>query len=110
MAFLVELSEHFSKRGKLGNNWVKNEQLRSVIENALENNPSISQKMSDKWKSVMLEFDEDSCYARDLLRELLLEFPSGEGYDQDFCRYVDSIEVYFFPNDINNVTKEFLKE
>lgn len=107
VVFLVDLANCFGRNSNIGNEWVRDEDLREVLEKVLTKHPSISSDMSEEWREAMEDFEEDSYYARDLLREHVLSTP-GEGYGGDFCRIVENIKVYYFPNEVVDITHEFV--
>jgi len=100
--FLVNLAESF--KNEYGNDFVSDKDIMKIVNKALSKNPDISSQMKEYF---ICESEDDLDEVRQNLREYVTEFPD-ENYEQEFCRCVDNIEVFYFREDADNVTSEFV--
>jgi hypothetical protein len=108
--FLVSIAKQFSRKGKYGNDFIKDTDLIEVISNALESSSGITLLMRADWQEALQNsIDEgDGAYPlHELLSDSLLGNPE-EDYSPGFCRVVETIEVYFIPKAVSDITKEFI--
>ncbi len=108
--FLISIAEQFSKKGKYGNDFIKDTDLIEVISNALESSSGITLLMRADWQEALqnsIDEGDGAYYLHEILSDTLLSCPQ-EDYGSGFCRNVETIEVYYIPEDITEVTKEFI--
>ena len=108
--FLISIAEQFSKKGKYGNDFIKDNDLIEVVSKALEGNSSITPLMKAEWQEALqnsIDEGDGAFYLHEILSDTLLGCPE-EDYGAGFCRVVETIEVFCIPEDIDDVTKEFI--
>lgn len=120
VTFLVALAKKFhschnhTNKG-LGNDSTTREQLVGAIEAAMtvcKPNEKI-QKQIDEIFNIQDEEDEDDgngYYVYEWLTETLLGYPANEMYRYDyerFCRVYSSHEVFYFKEEVIDVTEQF---
>lgn len=107
--FLIDVASAFKSQNNhdapgLGNGTVAGDQLQELIREKLFSHPNISDKLKREWSEV--KDDED--YAYSILVDSLLGSPQ-EDYDMNFCRVFDSAQVFYFPEEVLDVTEDFWK-
>lgn len=98
--FYIDLGEIFKK---YGNDFIKIEILKPYVKAVIDKH---SNGISDDLK-FLFEKALDSIDIYNILNSKILENPD-EGYGIDFCRAVESVKVFFIPNEIQEVTEEFI--
>lgn len=110
--FYVHIVTRFASRNdwvdtglpKLGNQYNKLEILIDLANEALAANPDISKNIRDSWNSYI-----EGEYCEDIIElyNELLGVP-GEYYDDyGFCRVFETLKVFYFPTEVEEVTKRF---
>lgn len=79
------------------------EDVVQAIHKVVADNPNSSKEITDHYISE--DFDEVYEY----LVEELLSYTESYYDEQYFCRVFESFKVYYFPEDVNEVTEEFKK-
>jgi hypothetical protein len=116
-AFLIELSKKFESsslhRGGLGNDGTTTTQLLGAFFDVFNRHHHVSSDMRELFSDVIIAEEDDEEAAEILytiLCERLLGYPSDEFYStnyDNFCRVVDGFEVFYFPEEVKNVTHLF---
>ena len=96
----------------LGNEHHKASKLIRMVLALLEKHPNVSATTKELWDlSPEYNDEDDDGYISELLNDHILSQP-GDCYwetGKHFCRVVESVEVYFYPEEVKCVTDEFLK-
>lgn len=115
--FLVDLanrfqSKHTPKKRGVGNSSVSCEDLVELVTKCLDRHPLISSDMRALFMTEVDPDDEETTAERwyDLLCDRMLGYPENEHYasEENFCRVMDNIKVYWIPNPIEEVTESFM--
>ena len=115
--FYIAIAEMFQSKNShkirgLGNGAVKPATLREMVSEVLKTTTGLSKEIRQKWEDALAEDDEDQycCITWELLCEEILGFPVSEYYSEqsNFCRAYDSVKVYYYPEEVSNVTDRFV--
>ena len=100
LKFYIDWINQF--KGARGNDYVEDEELSSILSEMLDKHPYMSETLRTKWTD-MLECE-------DLIWEMNAYFLSNpdNGYDHGFVRAIDHLEVFLVPEEITNVTSQFV--
>lgn len=120
VAFYIALAKKFCSKhdqtGGLGNDETTLQQLIDVVEEVLTEFPNLHPKFASVWRNAIqkdkdrLEDARHTSVVHELLAETILHYAVSEYYRYDccnFCRAYDSHEVYYFPNEVAEVTQQF---
>lgn len=105
--FYVNLAKRFKSKYSgdsgpcLGNSGNTDEDLEQAIKNSLLEAPP-SDEVREHVKKVL----EGEDYA-DFLADKILGYTDGYDDEHNFCRVFESFKVYYFPEDVLEVTEEF---
>jgi hypothetical protein len=110
--FYIELTKLFysmnawgTSKG-FGNSAPNPHDLNTAVIGVINSHPSVSVMTHGLWNDPDFPDDIDIIY--DTLIEFVLGFP--EDYDNVyFCRVFESMDIYFVPNDIKEISSEFTK-
>lgn len=103
VSFLIDLFSYF-KKSKFGNSaTVKGDVLNAYLD-VKAKHPKVSLKFKESW---YLEDDGDDI--EDFVKEMLQYNGIGYSYESRCWRVFDGYEVFFFPEEIHNVTSKFRK-
>jgi hypothetical protein len=114
VVFLLALARLFKSQNDrnagMGNGSVAAEVLVSAIDNLMLLHPDISRDMRQLFNDER-EDDEDILADRwyDLICDRILSTPEEECYYSEplFCRVFSSVNVYYFPQPVEEVTDQF---
>jgi hypothetical protein len=106
VCFYMCILKNFTNTVNYGNDYVERSIINNIILRAIESTPSLDSKTVEEWTNAVNDKKEYSYDLENLIRKRLLSSPY-EGYGRDFYRAVDNIRVYYVPNDIVEVTKDF---
>lgn len=110
--FYIDLANLFHYTGQIGNTFITKEILVDIIDEVLDNHPSVSSDTKNDWYcDDELSYKECADKFYQELADSVLGYPQVEVYDNSehtyFCRAFDSFEVFYIKEPIDNVTKQF---
>jgi hypothetical protein len=118
VTFLLLLANKFKSQNSqergLGNGGVMTDDLIEAVESAMAQVPGISRDMRALFEDEREEDeDEDTLADRwyDLIADRILSYPVEESYRYDetrFCRVLSKVQVYYFPQPVEEVTSQFV--
>lgn len=111
VCFYLDLARQFrsvhSEPAGLGNSSVSGEILIKVIRDTLTRHPDISPIEQELWNDVESEYAEDQYH--ELLTDRILGYQSYQGdYGDDgyFCRVFASYQVYYYAQEVPDVSTD----
>jgi len=115
VSFLIDLFSYF-KRDKFGNSSTAKGDVLKAYLTVKEKHPKVSREFKESW---FLDEEEDEIednesygkedYTEDFVVDMLYENGIGKSYEGRYWRVFDGYEVFFFPEEIHNVTSKFRK-
>lgn len=116
--FLLLLANKFksqnSREQGLGNGGVMVDDMIEAVESAIEQVPGISDDMRSLFDAEREDGgdDEETLADRwyDLIADRILSYPVEESYRDEprFCRVLSKVQVYYFPQPVEEVTSQFV--
>lgn len=118
--FLIDIASHFTSRNKrnapgLGNAAHEPSVLTAIVQGELDRHPDITHDLRKRWEDAIAsdakEPSEDASGVYEELCNQILNCPQEEYYRSQglFCRVVQRVEVFYFAQPVECVTKEFRK-
>lgn len=118
VTFYIAIASKFKmyREPEIGNSYVPAEKLAEIISDILkQSRPTLRPEVVQPWVEALEKFTADEKdeeeWAADFIYENLLELlgsPSEFYCDEpNFCRMVESIKVFYIPEDCEDITDEF---
>ena len=96
-----------------GNGSITADEMIKMFNKAVEDNPDISENIKHMVENCKDEYQDDDEYRGEGYYQVLIEllgYTEEYGAGPFFCRVFDKATVYYFPEEILDITKEFESE